>query len=274
MTIRRAQTFLANFDLGDKPMVLEGLRVPRVELWESDRSIGWQHGTKNVYPNSKLLLEFAGLAEAEAGAILNFAGRWGALELCYEHLQPASYCGCQVFSVKPEPETVWFLEPLSGWRHYAAIARSLLSVAHCLNQRTAIKEDDWQVIGQLAGIGGSDFFRRGDSRRDAWRRLEVALNVWLSLGGVRIVLHRASTNWNVGLGGRPAIGNWLFGAIGVQLMLAITNTDGVAFCSGCGKFFLPSRRPNPKRRRYCEECKKRKMPGRDAARDYRARGLS
>ena len=47
----------------------------------------------------------------------------------------------------------------------------------------------------------------------------------------------------------------LFGALVVQLALAIAKTDGLTLRSACGMTYLPGRRPNPKRRRYCSPCR-------------------
>ena len=61
----------------------------------------------------------------------------------------------------------------------------------------------------------------------------------------------------------------LFGALVVQLALAIAKTDGLTLRSACGMTYLPGRRPNPKRRRYCSPCRAGGAPLRDAAADYR-----
>ena len=46
----------------------------------------------------------------------------------------------------------------------------------------------------------------------------------------------------------------LAGALTLQIMLALTRSVGIAVCSGCGKLFPPSRRPNPNRNTYCGAC--------------------
>jgi hypothetical protein len=62
----------------------------------------------------------------------------------------------------------------------------------------------------------------------------------------------------------------LYGALGVQIALAIARSDGVASCISCGLPFLPSRKPAKGRRAFCRRCGKR-AADRLAARDYRSR---
>lgn len=50
----------------------------------------------------------------------------------------------------------------------------------------------------------------------------------------------------------------LFGAIAMQMMLAVANTRGWAIYSDCGQMFdVGLRRPRADRRRYCGQCGKR-----------------
>lgn len=58
----------------------------------------------------------------------------------------------------------------------------------------------------------------------------------------------------------------LFGALGLQLMFAMSGSGGFVTCSGCGAPYTPRRQPIAGRRHYCQNC------GRTAAiRDAQAR---
>jgi len=82
------------------------------------------------------------------------------------------------------------------------------------------------------------------------------------------------------LGSNPFI-NSAFGLLAIQLLLAIARAEGLATCAGCGAPFVSSRQPlagkrvgrTIARRNYCRDCRDRKIPLRDAARDYRKRNL-
>lgn len=129
-------------------MAMEELRVADVELWGD--SLGWHPGVRKTWPNSSLLSEFVRLAQAPDDLILRFAQRWGVLELC-KHLLPACHSDCQPMSFKPmRDKDALFMEPLSEWRRYAAIAGGLLSVANRLNEEKTPDEWDWEPIRQLA----------------------------------------------------------------------------------------------------------------------------
>ena len=62
----------------------------------------------------------------------------------------------------------------------------------------------------------------------------------------------------------------LFGLLLLQVTLAISGADGFVICHECGKSFIPSRRPNPKRHRFCADCGL-KAAQKHASRAYRRR---
>lgn len=63
-------------------------------------------------------------------------------------------------------------------------------------------------------------------------------------------------------------------ALVLATVLAVARADGIAVCSSCGLPFVPSARQTTGRRRYCERCRERGVPQRDAQRDARARKRS
>ena len=102
--------------------------------------------------------------------------------------------------------------------------------------------------------------------------ISVAVNGWLELGhvlplfswggtGPALVTLGARVSWfnresqAEWLPNMPLLqGTSLFGALAVQLLMAVSRTGGLAICSGCGAPYVPKRRPNPRRRRYCPQC--------------------
>jgi DNA-directed RNA polymerase subunit RPC12/RpoP len=62
-----------------------------------------------------------------------------------------------------------------------------------------------------------------------------------------------------------------FGEIGVQIMQAVSNAQGLTICSGCGRAYMrKGRKPQEGRRNYCPECGTRAAL-KDAQRQRRAR---
>ena len=99
-----------------------------------------------------------------------------------------------------------------------------------------------------------------------WRELLSKANYWLRFTGVSPCLEwrRQQPALTLHVGG-------LFGALAMQLTLAICGTDGLAICSGCGFGYIPNRRPKVNQKNYCQECREKGVPLRDASRAYRAR---
>ena len=99
-----------------------------------------------------------------------------------------------------------------------------------------------------------------------WHELVWILSHWLLAGNVRPYLHYD--------GGRPqltwgSVGAPLFAHTAIQLQLAVCGGGASALWMWNGLRAI--RTPNPNRRNYCEECRKRGVPHRDAVRAYRAR---
>jgi hypothetical protein len=61
----------------------------------------------------------------------------------------------------------------------------------------------------------------------------------------------------------------LFGALAVQLLFAVSRTDGLAVCSACGSPYCPPRKPRIDQRHYCSGYRRRGA-WRDAQRARRA----
>lgn len=200
---------------------------------------------------SGLLEGFLSLADAKDKDILRYARQWGVLALCKHGLPTSHFSECRPLDW-PGP----CAEPLTAWRHYAKEANALVRLSLKLGRNTLPQKQDWSGLP----------LRRPPRSVEAGRLLVAErITRWLTHGGVRARLAWRQTRPTMSFGG-----GGLFGALAIQLMLAASRTSGVAICSGCGMGYLPSRQPRAKERHYCEECRRRKVPQRDAARDGRA----
>lgn len=187
-----------------------------------------------------------------------------------------------------EPEVAHGWEPLERWRYFAGYARMILDVAVKLHRSEHVPFKTWSdyelwywpgpgeedggvvTIGDIVeGIGLT--WRWEDPRR----HFAEHVNAWLRLGGVvphldwgySVAEPRLSLRSPVGV--LPPYGN-LFGALAVQLMLAVARIDDLAFCHSCHLPYVPPRRPTPGRRSFCPACGKR-AARRAAASDFRQR---
>ena len=274
-----------------RPLSARGWDVPPIEL--EDGTLRWQLGTgKPVRMRlANVLTGFTGLVDADEKRILGFARRWGPLGLC-EHGFPASHpptywptravdahpCPYDSRDVKRadfhrcevrgyEEDQPW--ELAGEWRTWARRAQSTLEAAARLRIGKLPDEATWRIVCDTEGMPSGPGWWAPPRRLDAgWAMLDYMLGFWLRAADVRPTLERHD--------GKPVI-TWgsihapLFGTIALQLLMMVTQTQGLAQCSGCGNSYIPRRKPREDQRRYCDDCRARKIPIRDAARDYRQR---
>ncbi len=158
-------------------------------------------------------------------------------------------------------------EPIEAWRTWAARAYALLSITATLREERAWSENDWRVAV------GSETWKNPTTSEECWRDVEYFANLWLGAARVRPWLVPGNGAVQLGLGsGR---GNSpLFGALAIQLALAVCGAEGFAVCDGCKRLYAPTRKPRAGDRGYCRGCRKVGVPQRHASRAYRARRTS
>jgi hypothetical protein len=167
-------------------------------------------------------------------------------------------------------------EPLLVWRYYARQACAILSVAAQIHGRGWASLGLWDRMFEPHPSGLPHYLGGQDGARPILERREASSQRWmLSLvldgGWLRPAGSRPMFRWE-GAGRKVFLGEGgLFGELAQRLMSAIARTDGVAICSACGRPYMPGRRPDPDRRMYCDDCRNKGRPQRDAARDYRRR---
>jgi hypothetical protein len=264
----------------------EWLRPALVRV--DDEQLTWTLGGDPVRPAVGLLTSFAELVDAPPEKIGRYARRWGILELC-EHGMPVTHSrlafgmgseeegrkpdGCGLLASETAGE---FTESLELWRLYARQARSMLNLANALYEGRPGSEEDWRSVldtrAAAVGMSSSGELDLGKlfaiRAHPSSRRFVLGNRVgwWLELGAVRVALQWPAEGVRIEL-----IGSGLFGALAVQLAMAVSRTDGLGICSGCSQWYVKSRRPASGHRRFCEDCRTRGVPEMLAQRDRRAR---
>jgi hypothetical protein len=259
-----------------RPIAWDKWWVPSPVNIERDRLVWGLSDGRLVHETDRLLEGFMPLAEATDGDICNYARRWGVFGICVHGLPASHY-------PRPEPlpnplpsgerlpwcypQGYWEGEPyelIEDWRGYSRKVSAIANVASRLHGGELGTREDWEVLNSTAG-GGPTIPRTRSIAADQ-RGLCVVVNQLLRQAQVGV-----RYSWEHDRAILQFDGAGLFGALVVQLALAIGRTDGLAVCSGCGVSYVPRRRPRRDRRRYCEQCVRRGVPQRDAATDYRRR---
>lgn len=230
-----------------------------------------------ITPSTGLLEEFVALADADEDKYLQYASRWGLLELCKEHYEPTNHnqncepmvpsrmvvLGTTNIPAKEHRQILLSVgEPISACRTQARFAKSLLNIAAKLHQGELGSEQDWQTLHfDDSGFLGRDQveWRKNKSLSDIVA-FETSLIVegvntyWLGTGGVQPRIYRKASRPTITFECPKPYGK-LFANLAIQLMMAISQIDSLAICSACGQSYMPKRRPKASQRRYCNKCK-------------------
>jgi hypothetical protein len=192
-------------------------------------------------------------------------------------------------------------EPAATWRYWAGQASALANIGVRLRRGLTIDPRDamrllerapwapvmprsvrgrWDDLAPTEpGAASSQYApehehaREEHRRRVADRPLETAelrrtvrdaLAFWLEMSRVTVRL--------IWPKGRPdvVLTGGLFGALGVQLLMLISGSQGFAFCAGCGNVHVPARPNDTQRASYCPSCRATRVPQRHAQRRYEA----
>jgi hypothetical protein len=256
----------------ERPLAMDGLWVPADVRVVGDW-LHWRHVAppcvfRMVTPGPGLLEDFVRLADAPPERIERYARRWGVLSICQHGLLshgpdagPADQTGlgneCRPLGWPAAPR-----EPLEAWRHCARALQAILSLAARLGRGELGRPEDWQAL--FPAEPTVPWWRRSVSSEKSFLALTFTTQ-FLDVAQVRPVWL-----WSEKTPGIRLRSNGLYGALIMQVLLAISRTEGLAVCSGCGFPYAPSRQPRGDQRCYCGDCRRRKIPLRDAARAYRA----
>jgi hypothetical protein len=152
-------------------------------------------------------------------------------------------------------------EPVDAWRTWAHRAHALLAVAAALRQKKLGAESDWRMATDMTIEAPRPW-------AEGWRTLAYVADYWLRAADVRpwpqfqdgVVRVTLGSDW----GHSP-----LFGAIAVQLVLAMSGAQGFGICDACRHMYTPRRTPRDGEHHYCQSCRDQKIPQRQAASRYR-----
>lgn len=257
--------------------------------WNSEAS-----ERKTVLLTGELLPEFIRLSneiepENFARKVVGFAQKWGNLDLCSEHQMPASHnYNCEpsipykrvilrpIDSSNISENNQIYSEPLSGWRNYSLFAKTLLNLTTNLQEGKLGEEEDWQTLHSIGFLGWSHAEKRKEKNYQEnllqFEKMLVSdgVNQWLALGNLRPEIKWYNNNITIGFNSASSYGS-LFAYLALQIMLAIGRQDGLAICSTCGIPYIPDRKPDDKKRRFCLQCRKSGKPQTLASADYRNR---
>lgn len=265
---------------GDLDRPLSGLRWrPPESIRPEGRGLRWRQTGEYIQAAAGMLEGFLRLASGPEARILQYARKWGVLGLCkhglpYLGMPHTRLAWCELQRERGTGAHYGAWESFDSWRLYSKSAGSVLSVAAYLHRDRLAPADDVRAacalvtptVQRLLGHEPEDSVATLDDQRVL---VDGLVNLWLWLGGVRIVFDWSRQGAVIGLGGH-AWHHGLFGALAVQLMLAVCRSDGLALCSACSKPYAPRRRLKARQRSYCPKCGRRAAI-RDAARDYRTR---
>lgn len=243
----------------DARSMIEGvLWVPRrIEIKNEFLLTSYSAGGRRKTISPTMLAEFAEFGvTCEESKLLRFAKRYGPIGIC-EHGLPCGH-NRQSFArlhnvgdceSMPSDVPGWdHSEPLEKWFEFAKQAQAILACSANLHRGEHPELEDLKTAYPA-------WFAVKQSRckmATARGLVEGAINTWIHYGGLRphFLWNRDGCSVVFSAGDYCSV----FGALAVQLMLAAANKDGLVICSGCRRAYPPTRRPNPRRRRFCPNC--------------------
>ena len=264
-------------------------------LWTSGSAITGVVGNQGneVVPTARLLEDFTALWDSDDDKIVAYAQRNGVLNLCAKHDKPCTHLPPWVFEELDLTEAQlddigtpgWcsprrrgldgpHCEPLGRWRDYSKQAHTILVIAAKLyapRNRSTASVEEWEPLAELHARMVHDGVVR-DGSHDRFEiqeaHLRHSVDRWLRLGGVEVSLEPGEDRPHVSLGTR----SWsfesgsLFGALAMQLVLAVCSSKGFVWCDSCGMPFTPQRM-NSSGPHYCKKADCQAAP----KRAYKAR---
>lgn len=252
---------------GQEMLLQHSAREPRL-CWRP-HSIGEQGSYGSMVASRILpgmLGGFALLDGATDDAITNYAQTFGVLEVC-SHRKPRSHSDdCRFMNAYGHDSgTATWSEPVEVWREWAGRAKALLGIVANHRRGDLGGIEDWRAVMGLPFTVIDPTPEDGEwqtAERFVWWRDEPenapdnlmdieqtevtqVVNDWLKLGGARLRMRLGPNGYE---GSTTAAG--LFGALGLQLLLVLTRSEGISLCRGCSLPFTPS----AKHRTYCVDC--------------------
>lgn len=276
----------------ERPFSSEPLQVPVCLSLEGSWLVSPDHGneasTREVVPQVGLLSDFLALWDAADEKVLAYARRYGLLGIWENAARLGSDCA-DIFDASypawpwdqddclfPLPEVAntqvmayyplgWvdgrYLEHTEIWRHLARQASALLHISNRLHQGILGREEDWQTVFEWQIV--IDILWRDLDVLGQWVLVRHVVGAWVRLGRVGVRIRPSASGECMVFSGES-----LFGALALQIASVISRGEGLAECCNCGLHYPPERVPAKDRRRYCPECRDRKVPQKHASGDH------
>ena len=211
----------------------------------------------------RMLDDFVGLKDEQD--VLRFVKTFGTLQLCTNG-DPVTRVHSPSASLDCMPEgwldNLW-CERIDQWLSYVQVADGILKVASALHEDEKAPEEYWQ--------GTNFILQRPDTRPDIhdsrpnglvnykWisgrsvvrqkKHLALLVKAWISFGDIQFDFTWAPSGPDFSLNGNT------FTTLGIQLMMAVSSSQRSSICSMCGRLYARDRKPQRRRRNYCENCK-------------------
>jgi hypothetical protein len=278
-------------------------RAVPVASWLAPVAVGIEDGMlvrkgeKEVFRSTGPKMLDAFLKLKTDSQIVAFAKKWGFLGLCCGHPdKPAPHArGHGVTSREQDGRLVLSCgepgesEALTVWRSYVRQFRAILNLAAAAHRGLAAEDQDLRDVlppGLLDGhvrSGRLTFSNPGGRVNTIVPVLQLVPLQQLVAGKVTELMVFADLKvglfWN---GAEPpkvltySFPFTLLGALTLKLAYAVAGQPDAYRCAGCSVDLDISdrRRPAQGRRAYCEECREKGIPQRDATRDSRDRKRS
>jgi len=261
-----------------QPLLLNYLDPPPESVEIRAGRVVWtvrlaKKGRVRRYVSEGLLDDFLKLRNADELAIAEFVRKWGPLRLCDVHWLPEGHwpivegkCSERTQSERADGDgTVTYSERTEAYRLYSVVAFQLLWVEYILRTGIHLASEDWPDLSRWPNFSlpgwkespSADELRKLFPGRVSPRgRLATWLDGWLWVGDVRpfVFAHppaRASESgaFEIEFAGTSRV----FGALGLQLVAALTGSTGLMICAECGQPFFARKQP-ANRNRYCDRC--------------------
>jgi hypothetical protein len=155
-------------------------------------------------------------------------------------------------------------ETIAEWRRYVRAARAVTAAAASIKLGRPVEQADWQTLSEFCLSGAAPSSSRSLPEQKAM--IARAMEKFISVPGQ----FRVSIRWAGDYPDVVLVPTGLLGLIFAQISNAISGSARLDRCAGCGRLFVASRRATTGLRRYCPDCRNRKVDVRDAMRDMRA----
>lgn len=225
--------------LGDPLLPMTIFRLPaRAELRED--LLYWSQPRPRLASPERMLDSFVRIRDGKD--VLRFAKRYGPLWLSSDgYPENAGRSPISPLLVDEDGNETGWCEQIEHWLQYVRLATAILTVATFAYEVKRAPEAELTRLSDFTyfGVEGRDIGEQEDL-------LGLAVDFWLEQGDVRPTFSWREAGWHFSLQGGT------FGILGVQIMLAVSKSQGLAICDGCGNPYLRTqRKPQTGRNNFC-----------------------